>query len=119
MLSTTTPSSTNYNYGIPQVDLGAGTVSGRYAANATTGVLVSTGNGSDSTSATFDVVNPFSTNFTNFHGLSIPNNSTGYGGAGSGTHASGSSYNGLQLSLSTGNFSNAAIMVYGYRYLVS
>jgi hypothetical protein len=118
LLSTTTPSSTDYNYAIPRVDLATGGVSATYGRNATTGVVVGTGNASDTTGATFDVLNPFSARYTNFNGLSINNDNAGYAGAGSGVHASLSSFNGFQISASTGNISNAAITVYGYRYLV-
>jgi hypothetical protein len=119
LLSTTTPSITDYNYAIPRVDLANGAVSATYGRNATTGVVVGAGNASDTTGASFDVLNPFSARYTNFNGLSINNDAAGYAGAGSGMHAVLASYNGFQISASTGNISNAAIMVYGYRYLVS
>jgi hypothetical protein len=119
MLSSTTPDSTNYNYGIPRVDLANGAISANYNRNGTAGIVVGTGNASNGTSAVFDVVNPFSANYTNFHGLSMANSAAGYSGAGSGVHAVNSSFNGLQFSASTGNISNAAIIVYGYRYGIS
>jgi hypothetical protein len=118
LLLNTTASSTDYNYAIPRVDLANGAVSANYAQNGTAGIVVGTGNDSDLTSAIFDVINPFGVKFTNFHGISMTNDASGYCGAGSGVHASLTSYNGFQISASAGNISNAAIMVYGYRYIV-
>jgi len=119
MLSGTTAASTNYNYGIPRVDLATGSVTSNYAASGTAGIQVGNGNTSNHTGFSFDVINPFGIYFTNFDGLSMASHSGGYSGAGSGVHATSASYDGFQLSTSTGNISNASIMVYGYRYLVS
>jgi hypothetical protein len=116
LLSGTTPSNSAYNYGIPRVDMAAGTVSSVYIQGGTAGIIVGSGNASDSTSAIFDVANPFAARYTNFHGLSITNTTGGYSGAGSGAHGVLASYDGIQISASAGNISNAAIIVYGYRY---
>lgn len=116
LLDNATPASTNYNYGIPRVDLANGAVSANYAQNGTAGIWVGNGNASDRTGAAFDVINPFAAYHTVFTGLIQASNSAGYSGAGAGLHASQVSYNGIQISCSTGNMTNGAIIVYGYRY---
>lgn len=119
MLSGTTPANSNYNYGIPRVDMASGAISSIVQQGGTSGIVVGTGNASDSTSASFDIVNPFAARFTNFNGLAQTNSTGGYCGAGAGVHGTSSSYDGIQLIASTGNISNAAIIVYGYRYGIS
>jgi hypothetical protein len=119
LLSGTSPANSNYNYGIPRVDMASGAVSSVYAQGGTAGIVVGTGNASDSTSASFDIVNPFAARFTNFNGLALTNSTGGYSGAGAGTHGTSAAYDGIQIIASTGNISNAAIIVYGYRYGIS
>ena len=119
LLDGSTAASSNYNYGIPRVDLANGAVSANYALNGTSGIWVGNGNASDRTGAAFDVINPYSAYHTVFTGLVQASNSAGYSGAGAGLHASQVSYNGIQISVSTGNMTNGAIMVYGYRYGIS
>lgn len=116
LLDGTTPASTNYNFGIPRVDLANGAVSANYAQNGTAGIWVGNGNASDRTGAAFDVINPNQPYHTVFTGLIQASNSAGYSGAGAGLHASQVTYNGLQISCSTGNMTNGTIIVYGYRY---
>ena len=112
----TNPASTNYNYGIPRVDMAVGTVSAYNAALGTAGVQIGVGSG-DKFGTTFDVVNPFIASHTIFNNLNVSSPSTGYSGAGSGMHQVSTAYSSLQISQSgAGTFTGGTIIVYGYRY---
>ncbi len=110
----TNPANTNYNFGIPRVDMASGAVSSLYGALATTGVVIGTGTG-DKFATSFDVLNPNLPTHTIFSGLTVSANSVGYSGAGSGMHQTSTAYTGFQLAPSGGTFTGGAIRIYGYR----
>ena len=111
----TNPASTNYNYGIPRVDMAVGSVSAYNAALGTAGVIIGVGSG-DKFGTTFDVINPFIASHTIFDNLSVSSPSTGYSGSGAGMHQVSTAYSSLQIIPSTGTISAGTIIVYGYRY---
>ena len=109
----TNPAITNYNYGIPRVDLAAGTVSSFVSALGSTGILIGTGSG-DKFSTTCDVLNPFIASHTIFNNLNVSQVSTGYSGAGAGMHQTSTSYSVFDIRPSTGTLTGGTIAVYGY-----
>jgi hypothetical protein len=104
----------NYNYGIARVDLAAGTVSAANAALGAAGVLIGSGTG-DKFGTSLDVNNPFLATHTIFPNLSFSQISTGYCGSGSGLHQTSTSYDGFQISVSTGTFGLGTVAIFGYR----
>ena len=109
----TNPAITNYNYGIPRVDLAAGTVSSFVSALGSNGILIGTGTG-DKFSTTCDVLNPFIASHTIFNNLNVSQVSTGYSGAGAGMHQTSTSYSIFDIRPSTGTLTGGTIAVYGY-----
>ena len=109
----TNPNAANYNYGIPRVDLAAGTVSSFFAAAGTNGILIGTGTG-DKFGTNFDVTNPFFATHTIFTGISVSQITTGYTGAGAGMHQSSVSYPAFDIRPSTGTLTGGTIRIYGY-----
>jgi hypothetical protein len=104
----------NYNYGIARVDIAAGTVSGVNAALGAAGVLIGSGTG-DKFGTALDLNNPFLATHTIFPNLSFSQINTGYCGSGSGMHQTSTSYDGFQLSVSSGTFGLGTVAIFGYR----
>jgi len=114
MAASGTPASTNYNYGYARIDVATGAVSGTNAALGSNGVILGVGTG-DKFGTTFDVVNPFIASHTLFPQLSIVSISTGSMGIGTGMHQTSTSYDGFQLTVSTGTFGLGTVAIFGYR----
>ena len=114
MLATSTPATTNYNYGIPAVDYAAASVLYVRGVLASS-VLVGRGIASQPVSFSFDVLNPNAAAYTYFTGITYIDINTGYGGIGGGMHQTATAYDGFRLAPNTGTITGGTIRVYGYR----
>ena len=116
LLSGATPVSTNYFYGITQVDIALNTIAvvrGNGAFELESGAVVS----SAGAMTTLEIHNPFIARQTAFNGQSVDSrNATGYGGISySGSQSSATSYNGIRVLSSAFAFTNCNYKLYGYR----
>ena len=112
-----TPLTTSYFYGITRVDLAAGVIAvdrGINAAQIDTGSIQS---GSNSGMMTCEFHNPFTTQFTSYNGQSVDSRAaSAYGGISfTGQACNTTSYNTIQVLLSSSTFTNCNYTIYGYR----
>lgn len=104
---------TNYSYGNPLVTIATGVFdSNRGAAQAYIDLGATTT--SQGNAFSFDVINPFLAVATIFTGFGYQNSTT-FGGVGTGIHTTATSYTGFRLVPSTGSLSGGTIRIYGYR----
>jgi hypothetical protein len=109
-----TPSSASYIFGIVQVDMTVGTVSGFKSLVATTGMPIAQGTGSK-IGVAFDVINPAIATFTAFPHVGFTGSTSGYANTGSGQHIASTAYDGFQIVAASGTLTSGTIAVFGYR----
>jgi hypothetical protein len=105
---------TNYNNSSLGLDTGGGV---QNETATSTSVVISKNNYFNGFKyfANLDIALPFATDYTNFFGTSNGYNSGSYIGFNiNAMQASASSYNGINLICSSGNFSSSTIAIYGY-----
>ena len=112
-----TPAIIGYYYGATQVDIAANTIAFFRGNNATSFETGAVQNGAVSGMMTCEIHNPFTTQYTSINGQSVDSRAAGaYAGISfAGQLANNTSYNTIQILLSSSTFTNCNYTIYGYR----
>jgi hypothetical protein len=115
--ATGTPATTGYYWGVTRADIAAAAINVSVGNNAAQFDTQAIQNGAVSGMMTCDIHNPFTTQYTSINGQSVDSRAAGaYGGISfSGQLANTTSYNTIQILLSSSTFTNCNYTVYGYR----
>ena len=112
-----TPATTGYYYGVTRADIAANVINVSVGNNAAQFDTQAIQNGAVSGMLSFEIHNPFTTQYTSINGQSVDSRLGGaYGGISfSGQLGNTTSYNGIRIILTSSTFTNCNYKLYGYR----